>query len=98
MSREIIKGGKVYIAMEMRHRCNEDFELESATYRILDARKNPIETLGGPAQIEDEKVFTKIDTTQEEFVADRDYYCDFFVSIKNLIKLVPGRVRFRVIS
>lgn len=98
MSREIIKGGKVYIAMEMRHRCDEEFELESATYRILDARKSPIETLEGSAEIEDKKVFTKIDTTKEEFVADRDYYCDFFVALKNMVKLIPGRVRFRVVS
>lgn len=97
MVRQIIKGGKEYIAMEMTRRCDGEFELDAAVYRVLNSKKDPIAELEGMAEIDDKTVYTLVDTTADEYVPGREYYCDFFVSVVGLPKLIPGRVPFKVI-
>ena len=97
MVREIIKGGKEYVAMAMTRRCDGDFELDSAEYRVLNSKKEAIAGFGGSAQIDGKTVYALIDTSAQEYVVGREYYCDFFVAVVGLPKLIPGRVPFKVI-
>jgi len=92
MNRQIIKGGKEYVAMEVRRRNNLPFALSGATYKVLDPHLNEIGD-EGIATIDEPAVLARIDTSKEAYLPGRLYHVEFAVEIEGLDKLLKDRVQ-----
>ena len=95
--RELIRGGKEYITMEVTRASGTTFTISGANYIVRDASLAAT-TDTGAASIDGEKVYALVDTSQDMYTADSRYAIDFQVAITGLSKLLIGRVPFYVKS
>jgi len=98
--RELIKGSKEYVTMEMQRRTDASFTIESANYKVVDSKLQPIGD-NGAAEIDEAKVFILVDTTKEVndqgiYCTGKTYFVEFSVTIIGLPKVLIGRVAVRV--
>ncbi len=93
--REIFKGEKRNIGVEVFAANNEEFIIESATYRIVD--ENYEEIVDGVADIDENAVFFIFDSTPDDYVSGKSYYAYFSIIIAGVGKIIKGKVEIRLV-
>jgi len=80
--------------MEVRRRKNEDFEIDSVNCRVVNNIGEVIDNT--PGNISGNEVYYFLDSTREEFVADKVYTVCFEVEIVGLPKIIIANTKVKI--
>ena len=93
---EIYKGEKRLIGMSVHRRKDESFEIQAASYKVVDRNDNEIDD--SICSIEGNEVYFYVDTSLDRYEARKTYHAWFNVQIKGMPKVLIDKVDFKVLE
>ena len=93
---KIYKGEKRLIGMSVHRRKDESFEIEEATYKVVDRDNNTVDE--SDCSIKDNEVYFYIDSSLSNYQARKTYHAWFNVKIKDMPKVLIDKIDFKILE